>query len=356
MELNELLANLREAYRDLEATKPLRELGQSTAFINHEIKNYMMVISGYAVLLQRSKSLEAKERAMADNIAQTVAKLQNFSMGVFEQSKSKIAHEDIEFELVEKIKSCIDTNFSEHSPRFTVDCTVSDGAILVNGSPGKIERVFANAFRNSFEAGAKSIRVRLSVHNYMALIAIEDDGNGCDPALLQNLSTTFFTTKPSGIGLGLCVMRSTVEAHGGNISIYSKNLLDGKHGLSLQIVIPASKKMSYSVAKSEVVLVREGFGDTAGMLEMLKNLKIFPRTVETAAGVETAPKSAALGVTVLASANIAAALWDRPKAEGGEGVRILSLEKGAGGVMLVRDAEGGVDLFTEDYIVRYLCN
>jgi signal transduction histidine kinase len=351
-----LLAGLREAYRDLDGTKPLRELGQSTAFINHEIKNYMMVVSGYAALLQRSKTLDDKTRAMVDNIAQTVAKLQEFSTNVLEQSKSKIAHEDVEIDLVQMLKSCIEANFRENSSKFTVDCAAPDNTLLVNGSPGKLERVLACAFQNSLEAGAKAVRVRLSVHNYMALITIDDDGGGCGAADLPNLSTTFFTTKRSGTGLGLCVMRSIVEAHGGNISIYPKNLLGGgEHGLSVQIVIPASRKTPYTVVKSEMILVKEGLNDTPGILGTLKNLKIVPRVVETAKDVELSPKSSSLGITALAAAEQAATLKGRP-AGTGEGIKILSIEKTAGGVTLVKDANsGGVGLFTEEYIIHNLC-
>jgi len=355
-EQSELLANLRETYRELEATKPLRELGQATSFINHEIKNHMMVISGYAMLLQRSKTLDDKNRAMVDNIAQGVASLQSFSQGVIEVARAKIAHENIEFDLVQNLKSCIEANFKAQEKDIYVGCTAPDGTILVNGSPGKLEKVFANALRNAFEAGAKQVSVRMLVHNYMALAVIEDDGPGCDAAYLPNLSETFFTTKRSGTGLGLCVMRSIVEAHGGNISIYTKNPLgNNAHGLSVQMIIPASKKMPYTAAKSEVLLVKEGLSDSAGIMEKLKNLKILPRTAEFAKDVESAPKNSSLGLMVLAAAEKAAELKSRP--ESSEAARILSLEKIGDGQMLVRNTDDNrADLFTEEYIITHLCN
>jgi len=356
---NAALANLREAYRDLETTKPLREIGQSAAFINHEIKNYMMVISGYAALLARSKTLDGKDRAMVDNIAQTAAKLQDFNMSVLELSKSNASREDSEFDLAERLKSCVDVNFNKQQPRISVRCAAPQNTVLVNGSAVKIERALINALRNSLEAGARGIDVRLYVYNYMALAVIEDDGAGCDAARLPDFFTTFFTTKEGsgGTGLGLCVIRSIVEAHGGSVSIYTKNLLGGnERGLSMQIVIPASKKTPCDAAMSEVMLVKEGLGGAlSGVMAVLKNLKIIPRVAERGRDVDAAPKSRSLSLIILAAAPVAA---DVKKNIGGDSaVRVLSINEGAGGTLLVNDADRDrVDLFTEEYIVRYLCN
>jgi len=350
-----LLAGLREAYMDLEATKPLCELGQSTAFINHEVKNYMMVISGYAALLQRSKSLTDKERAMVDNIAQSTAALQGFSRRVGELYKSNASHDETEAELTALVRSCVNNNFIEQSANISVDCAAEGGAILVDCSPNKLEKVFVNALRNSFEAGALNVSVKLTVHNYMALIVIEDDGAGCNAANLPILLKTFYTSKPGSMGLGLCVMRSIIAAHGGNISIYTKNVLgNSQHGMSVQIVLPASKKTSYTPPRAEALLVREDLSDIDMILGILKNLKIIPRVAETAKDLVAAPKNSSVELTVLASAKAAQAL--KKEIGGDEGIRIFSIEKTAGGLMLVKNAAAGsANLFTEEYVVRHFC-
>jgi len=340
---------LHDAYLDLESTGPLRRLGQSTAFINHEIKNHMMVISGYATLLQRSKSMDDKDRAMVANIALAASKLQAFSQSVLAMSRSHVAHEDVEINLTQSIRSCIETNFAECAAQITVE-PAKEGDIIVNGTPGKLERAFACAIKNSFEAGAKSISIKLSVHNYVGLVTIDDDGKGCGAESLPDMCKTFFTTKPSGMGMGFCVMRSVIEAHGGNVSVYSKNALPGQHGLSVQIVIPASKKTPYVAAKSEALLINEGLGDTSGILGTLKNLKIVPRVVETSAEAGTERDSSSLGMTVLAAEEVAMNL------QRGEGVKVLALKKCGGEMMTVRDMDGGGEgLFSEEYVMRYLC-
>jgi len=363
-ERNAAHLSLREAYKDLEATKPLRELGQSSAFINHEIKNYMMIISGYAALLAKSKELSERDRGMVDNISQTTAKLQEFSLSVLELSKSKVMHDNKEMDIVQVLRTCIDVSFNKQSSKITVDCaqrgsTPIEG-FFVNGSPEKLERVFVNAFGNSFEAGAQSVKVRLSTRNAVALIVIEDDGVGCDAANLSNFFKTFFTTKQDtgGTGLGLCVIRSIVEAHGGNVSIYSKNLLGGgKHGMIMQITLPASKRMPYETVKHEFMLIKQGLGDANAVLATLKNLKVIPHIVQKPRDANLSSRNSSLQLIVLASNECVAEVkgWIGGKAEAGTetGVTILPVEIGEGGAVFVGSGEEK-ELFTEEFVVGYL--
>ncbi len=361
-ERNAALASLREAYKDLETTKPLRELGQSSAFINHEIKNYMMIISGYATLLTKSKDLSEKDRGMVDNITQTTAKLQEFSMSVLELSRSKVMHENKEMDLTQTLRACVDVYFHKQASKFTVSRAQLGSAptegFFVNGSPEKLERVFINTFCNAFEAGAQNIDVRFGIRNAVALIVIEDDGIGCDAENLLNFFTTFFTTKQStgGTGLGLCVIRSIVEAHGGNINIYSKNLLgNGQHGMLMQITLPANKRMPYKTAKHEFLLIKQGLGDANDILETLKNLKIIPHIAQKPKDADSSPRNSSLELIVLASTECVTEVKDRigGGAEAETGVKILPVEIGAGGTVFVGSGESR-ELFTEEFVVNYL--
>jgi signal transduction histidine kinase len=49
------------------------------------------------------------------------------------------------------------------------------------------------------------------------LVAVRDSGPGLAPATLERLFEAFYTTKPSGLGLGLSICRSIIEAHGGRL-------------------------------------------------------------------------------------------------------------------------------------------
>jgi PAS domain S-box-containing protein len=95
---------------------------------------------------------------------------------------------------------------------------------LVLGDRVQLQQVILNLVMNGMEAMANVtdrphelvIRSRRDdgVH---VLIEIEDAGDGIDPKYLDRLFSAFFTTKPDGMGMGLSISRSIIEAHGGRI-------------------------------------------------------------------------------------------------------------------------------------------
>lgn len=63
----------------------------------------------------------------------------------------------------------------------------------------------------------RELRVRLSKHSEGVLVQIQDNGVGLDPAKVDRIFESFFSTKSHGIGMGLAISRSIVETHGGRI-------------------------------------------------------------------------------------------------------------------------------------------
>jgi signal transduction histidine kinase len=70
------------------------------------------------------------------------------------------------------------------------------------------------------------------------LVAVRDSGTGLNPQKLDRMFDAFFTTKPTGIGMGLSISRSIIEAHGGHIWAAHS---DGP-GLTVQFTLPSSSE------------------------------------------------------------------------------------------------------------------
>jgi PAS domain S-box-containing protein len=92
----------------------------------------------------------------------------------------------------------------------------------------QIEQVILNLLRNGLEAmrprsdGERTLVVATSMPNPREVeVMIRDTGDGFPPEVAAHLFTPFFTTKPHGLGMGLAISRSIIEAHGGRISATS---------------------------------------------------------------------------------------------------------------------------------------
>ena len=72
------------------------------------------------------------------------------------------------------------------------------------------------------------------------LLTVEDCGVGIDPEHVERLFNAFFTTRPSGMGMGLSICRSIIEAHGGKIRA-SRNV---GPGATFQFALPAYRKVA----------------------------------------------------------------------------------------------------------------
>jgi two-component system, LuxR family, sensor kinase FixL len=86
----------------------------------------------------------------------------------------------------------------------------------------QIQQVLVNLFRNALDAMAQSSRRELIASNTpvaddMIEVAVADTGSGFQDDVKQNLFQTFFTTKETGMGVGLSISRSIIEAHGGRM-------------------------------------------------------------------------------------------------------------------------------------------
>jgi PAS domain S-box-containing protein len=112
----------------------------------------------------------------------------------------------------------------------------------IRGDRVQLEQVIVNLVANAIDAmasGTEGVR-ELVISSRQderdrAVISVRDSGQGIDPGIAGRLFDAFFTTKPSGMGMGLSICRSIIENHGGSLSASSN---DGQLGATFRFTLP----------------------------------------------------------------------------------------------------------------------
>jgi C4-dicarboxylate-specific signal transduction histidine kinase len=124
----------------------------------------------------------------------------------------------------------------------SVQTKLVDGLPLIQGDRVQLQQVILNLIINAVEAmsevneGARELLISTrKAESDGVLVAVRDSGPGLAPATLERLFETFYTTKPAGLGLGLSICHSIIEAHGGQLWA-SANV---PRGATFQFTLPA---------------------------------------------------------------------------------------------------------------------
>lgn len=104
----------------------------------------------------------------------------------------------------------------------------------------QIQQVFINLLKNAAESGSASddITVAICTRTDHLLVEVADRGTGMSEAQLRQALLPFFSTKPSGTGLGLTICREIVEAHGGRLALSNRE----GGGMIASITLPQGRR------------------------------------------------------------------------------------------------------------------
>jgi two-component system sensor kinase FixL len=243
-------ARLQELQSELVHVSRLSAMGEMASALAHELNQPLAAISNYMKgsrrLLAAStdpntpKIENAMDRAaeQALRAGQIIRRLRDFvSRGESEkrvESLSKLVEEAGALGLAGAREQNIQLRFNLN-PEFDL--------VLVDRV--QIQQVLVNLFRNALEAMAQSPKRELSASNTavaddMIEVAVSDTGPGFHDDVKPNLFQTFFTTKETGMGVGLSISRSIIEAHGGRM--WAEDNPSG--GATFRFTLPAAANES----------------------------------------------------------------------------------------------------------------
>jgi nitrogen fixation/metabolism regulation signal transduction histidine kinase len=191
--------------------------------IAHEINNPLTPMKlSVQHLLRARKDKSEKFDEYLERIAETlIEEIDNLSSIATEFSnfaKMPQAHY-LRFNLVDKINTVVNL-FSNAEADFVLNYNNNENA-EVFADKEQISRVFINLFKNAIQAVDKNIhpliKITINVENEKVIVKVNDNGNGIPEEMREKLFRPNFTTKSSGMGLGLAIIKNIMEDIGGGI-------------------------------------------------------------------------------------------------------------------------------------------
>lgn len=238
---------LAEARAELAHVSRVVTLGELTASIAHEVKQPLaaIVTDAQACLRWLDRPVPALDEARA--CAGRIAGQANRADQVVQRLRDltrKAEPERVVVDLDTVIGEAVGLMRQEVAGHgVALRLRLAPGLPPVSGDRIQLQQVLINLMVNAVQAMASTPRRELAIETREGaagevLVLVGDSGIGLAPEELPRLFTPFRTTKPGGMGLGLSICRSIVEAHGGRI-LAARN---AGAGLTLQVTLPADRR------------------------------------------------------------------------------------------------------------------
>jgi PAS domain S-box-containing protein len=240
---------LRQLEADLTHMNRLTMMGELTASLAHEITQPIAAARNNAraslnFLSKQPPDLAEVREALgcivedADRAGQIIGRIRD-------QVKKAPARMD-RFNLNEAIDEVIGMTRSEIARNgVRVQTRLTDELPDVQGDRVQLQQIVLNLILNAAEAmSASDDHIReLSVGATRSgandiLVAVRDSGPGIDPARRERVFDAFYTTKPSGLGMGLSICRSIIDAHGGRLWVEANEPC----GAAFQFILPGAER------------------------------------------------------------------------------------------------------------------
>jgi C4-dicarboxylate-specific signal transduction histidine kinase len=218
---------LRETEAELARTLRLATMAELAATIAHEINQPLAAITanGSACLrsLQREPPLLDNAREAANCIVADGHRAGDIIARIRALFNKEAPRKEL-LNLNEIIEAVLALSRSASERQgVAIRTRLASPPPLVRADPVQLQQVLVNLVMNALEAmadtpeKARIMTVHSRIAGESAEVAVEDTGAGLDPGRVADIFDSFYTTKPGGIGVGLAISRSIIDAHGGSM-------------------------------------------------------------------------------------------------------------------------------------------
>jgi two-component system, NtrC family, sensor histidine kinase HydH len=222
---------LAEATQRAEDAERLAALGRIAAGLAHEIRNPLGSILGSVQLLRTADGLGDEARHLCAIVERETGRLNELVEDMLQLARPRrpiLGEVDVARTAREVVA------LASQSGRGTDVHVRYDGppekeCLVLQADPGQLRQVMWNLVRNAVQASSPGARVTVRIaketqgrQRQRAVVEVHDDGPGISAEARARLFDAFFTTRSSGMGIGLAVVKRIVDEHGWAIEVESK--------------------------------------------------------------------------------------------------------------------------------------
>ena len=224
LEIVHNISERKQLEEQLSRSAALAELGKMAAEVAHDLRNPLGAIRLYAGMLQQELKDDRKE--LADSVVRGLDSLETITYNLLSLArpvKAKFEFVDLN-ELLDGILSLTQPAMDEKSIllKWYLD---RQNQVVCYGDFEQLKQAMLNLVLNAIQAmpdgGDLAVHAGTDSEKELVSLSITDNGQGIPADIQEKIFTPFFTTKPTGTGLGLHTVNRIIQAHYGRIRVVS---------------------------------------------------------------------------------------------------------------------------------------
>jgi signal transduction histidine kinase/CheY-like chemotaxis protein len=230
--LSAVRAALRARRRQYQAEDAIRRRDQFLAMLGHELRNPLAaIVLGVEVLNRIGGPQGEKQRAVIDRQSRHLARLVDDLLDVARVTSGKVVLQRGPLDVDEVLRRCLQAaEASARAKSIQVGFQPSRKPLTVEADAVRLEQIFNNLLVNAvkYSPARTTVQVSTSEEGGYAVVRIADEGVGIAPELIDRIFDMFVQAESSldrsqgGMGIGLTLVKSLVELHGGTVAVHSE--------------------------------------------------------------------------------------------------------------------------------------
>lgn len=246
---------LKELQAELELNRRMAALGEMTGGLAHQLRNSLAATSGFCQLLTKKASSDPVLSDLAESIrsesavsAAMVERFLNFAKPLALNSES--------LDPVALMEACLrKIRDRAERDRIAIRFRQPDVPFRLDGDALLLREAVGNVLDNALQAAGPEGLVDIALEGAAdgLQVVIADSGPGIADDIRDKLFTPFFSSKPSGTGLGLALARKIINLHGGSITFDKRR----QPGAVCRITLPMAATVCPAVSSSSVAVAKK---------------------------------------------------------------------------------------------------